>query len=350
MAVAPYIRRLRQLVGHELLVLPGVAVLPRDRDGRVLLVRIVDTGQWAAIGGAVEPDESPEEAALREAEEEAGVTLELGAVLGVLGGHSYRMTYPNGDRTSYVSTVFDARIVGGRPAPDGDETSDVRWWHPASLPVEQMSPFTRALVEDVGLVRGGASSLTAPAQPLLVVATGLPGTGKSTMAERAAQFLDAPLLAHDWAMSALRPYPALQAAMDSMEPSGHRMVGWSILCSMARAQLRRGSSVVLDGVAGPPEVERCRRTAEAEGGELAVVLTECPDEGVHRSRIEVRRRGIPDWYELDWAHVQESRARWTPPDGVGLCLSATDSVEANARELCAFISRERRPPGIGGTG
>jgi ADP-ribose pyrophosphatase YjhB (NUDIX family) len=152
-AISPYIRRLRQLVGHELLVLPSVGVFPRDAEGRVLLVRTVDTHQWAAIGGAVEPDESPEQAAVREAEEEAGVTVRLGPVLAVLGGPEYRMTYPNGDQTCYVSTVFDACVIGGIPTPDGDETSDVRWWDPAQLPTDQMSPFTQALVRDVGLDR-----------------------------------------------------------------------------------------------------------------------------------------------------------------------------------------------------
>ena len=67
MAISPHVRRLRELVGHELLVLPSVAALPRDEAGRILLVRITDTHQWATIGGAVEPDESPERAAMREA-------------------------------------------------------------------------------------------------------------------------------------------------------------------------------------------------------------------------------------------------------------------------------------------
>jgi ADP-ribose pyrophosphatase YjhB (NUDIX family)/catechol 2,3-dioxygenase-like lactoylglutathione lyase family enzyme len=167
MAIAPYIRRLRQLVGTELLVLPSVAVFPRDGEGRVLLVRTTDTDQWAAIGGAVEPDESPEQAALREAEEEAGVVLRLGSVLAVLGGPAYRMTYPNGDQTSYVSTVFDARVIGGAPAPDGDETSDVQWWDPAGLPSGEMSPFTRALVRDAGIAPGsGAWRREPPAEPV----------------------------------------------------------------------------------------------------------------------------------------------------------------------------------------
>jgi 8-oxo-dGTP pyrophosphatase MutT (NUDIX family) len=149
--MSPFIRRLRDLIGNELLVLPSAAVLPRDARGRVLLVRLIDSGFWATIGGAIEPDESPQEAALREAEEEAGVRLKLGPILEVLGGPEYRLTYPNGDQTSYVVTVFDATVIGGTPTADGDETSAVAWWEPSELPHDQMSTLTRALLRDVGI-------------------------------------------------------------------------------------------------------------------------------------------------------------------------------------------------------
>ena len=151
MAVAAHIRRLRALVGHDLLVLPSVAVIPRDDAGRILLVRAIDTDQWTLIGGAVEPDESPAEAAVRETQEEAGVTVSLGAILGVVGGPAFRITYPNGDETSYVSTVFAATVTGGDPRPDGDETSAVQWWPADRLPYHEMSAFTRALLGAVGL-------------------------------------------------------------------------------------------------------------------------------------------------------------------------------------------------------
>jgi ADP-ribose pyrophosphatase YjhB (NUDIX family) len=151
MAISPYVKRLRQLVGHELLVLPSAGVIPRDDDGRILLVRLVDTDQWAVIGGAVEPDESPQQAAVREAQEEAGVHVSLGPLLGVIGGPDFRDTYPNGDQTSYVSTVFDATVIGGTPRPDLDETSAVRWWPCDRLPYDEMSRFTRALLDAVGV-------------------------------------------------------------------------------------------------------------------------------------------------------------------------------------------------------
>ena len=151
MAISPYIRRIRQVLGHELLLLPSVAVLPRDDHGRVLLVRAIDTDQWALIGGAIEPDESPRDAAVRECQEEAGVTVSLDRLLGVFGGPEFRLTYPNGDQTSYVSTVFEAKVVAGTPRPDGDETSEVGWWSGDNLPLGEMSAFTRALVDAVHL-------------------------------------------------------------------------------------------------------------------------------------------------------------------------------------------------------
>ena len=162
MAIAPHIKRLRELVGTELLVLPSVAVLPRDEAGRVLLVRIIDTNQWAVIGGAIDPDESPQQAGHREAAEEAGVAVELGPILGVLGGPEFRMTYPNGDETSYVSTVFTATVTGGTPRPDGDETSDVVWFDADHLPYDEMSAFTRSLLTAVGLGPSDTAASTDP--------------------------------------------------------------------------------------------------------------------------------------------------------------------------------------------
>jgi ADP-ribose pyrophosphatase YjhB (NUDIX family) len=149
--MSPFVRRLRDLIGNELLVLPSVSVLPTDDRGRLLLVQVIDSGLWATIGGAVEPDEAPEDAARREAQEEAGVELALGPVRGVVGGPEYRLTYPNGDQTSYVVTVYDATVIGGTPRADGDETSAVEWWDTTDLPYDRMGTLTRALLRDVGI-------------------------------------------------------------------------------------------------------------------------------------------------------------------------------------------------------
>ena len=85
------------------------------------------------IGGAVEPGESPWDAARRETAEETGVEVSLSGIRAVIGGPRFQHTYPNGDQVAFVSTVFDARIVSGTPVPDDDETTEVAWFDPAEL-------------------------------------------------------------------------------------------------------------------------------------------------------------------------------------------------------------------------
>jgi ADP-ribose pyrophosphatase YjhB (NUDIX family) len=104
--MSAHVVRLRAAVGHDLLLLPSVSVLPVDGAGRVLLVR--HTGHedgWAVLGGSVELGESPAKAAVREAREEIGAEVRLLRLVDVLGGPDYEVIYPNGDRTAYVTAV-----------------------------------------------------------------------------------------------------------------------------------------------------------------------------------------------------------------------------------------------------
>ncbi|HEX4127082.1 MAG TPA: AAA family ATPase [Acidimicrobiales bacterium] len=175
--------------------------------------------------------------------------------------------------------------------------------------------------------------------PQLVLITGVPGSGKSTMADVAGRALGAPVLGHDWVMSGLRPYDELQAELDAMGVRGHRGVGWSLLWALARSQLRRGSSVVLDGVARDAEVRGTRQLAAEEGaGECLVVMTSCADAGLHRARVEGRQRQIPGWYELEWDHVERVRSSWVAPDGLDLVLDAGEPMEANAAAMRRLLA------------
>ena len=118
MGIAAHIARLRAVVGHELLLAPSVSVLPVDQAGRLLLVRHAghDDG-WGVLGGAVDVGESPAAAAVREAREEVSADVQLLRLVDVLGGPDYEISYPNGDRTAYVTAVYEARIINGSPAP-----------------------------------------------------------------------------------------------------------------------------------------------------------------------------------------------------------------------------------------
>ena len=154
MGIAPHIAVLRAAVGHDLLLLPAVSVLPVDDAGRVLLVRHAghDDG-WNVLGGAVEPGESPAEAAVREAREETGAEVKLTRLVDVLGGPDYEFSYPNGDRVAYVTALYEARITAGSPAVSDGELSDLAWFGAGELPGLEMSRFARALLIAAGRLR-----------------------------------------------------------------------------------------------------------------------------------------------------------------------------------------------------
>jgi ADP-ribose pyrophosphatase YjhB (NUDIX family) len=151
MGISAHIARLRAAVGHDLLLLPSVSVLPVDEAGRLLLVRHAGHHDgWAVLGGAVEIGESPADTALREAREEIGVEVRLVRLLDVLGGPEYEVRYPNGDRTAYVTAVYEAAILTGSPNPSDDELSAVAWFAPSQLPGLELTSFTRALLSATG--------------------------------------------------------------------------------------------------------------------------------------------------------------------------------------------------------
>lgn len=151
--MSDHVRSLRERVGHDLLLLPSVAVLLRDEDGRVLLVRQSHSGQWATIGGMIEVDERPEDAARREAREETGVEVELVRLVDCLGGPSYRVRYPNGDEVAYVSAVYEARVAAGEPVPDRDEILEIGWFKPEELEALDLGELNRELLRECGLLR-----------------------------------------------------------------------------------------------------------------------------------------------------------------------------------------------------
>lgn len=132
MPIPEFIVALREKVGHAPLWLSGVSVVIRDDDGRVLLTRRADNGQWAVVSGVLEPGEEPSAAAVREAKEETDVDAELVRITSV--DVTEPITYPNGDVTQYLDVCFLARWTGGDAHVADDENLEVAWFAPSELP------------------------------------------------------------------------------------------------------------------------------------------------------------------------------------------------------------------------
>jgi predicted kinase len=175
------------------------------------------------------------------------------------------------------------------------------------------------------------------ARPVLLLVTGPPGTGKSTVAAHAAALLEAPVLGWDWAMAALTGFPTVQAALTSLDKAQYHRVGWSILGNLALAQLRRGASVVLDGTARTDQVALVRSVAVSGDARLVIVSTWCSDPDLHRAHVEGRQRRIPGWHELDWAHVADVRSRWETPIDAALHLDAALPLADNFASVTRLL-------------
>ena len=156
MTASDYVLALRRRVGHDLLLLPSATSLVFDDDGRALLVEDRDTGTWVAPGGAVDPDETPADAAARELWEETGLVGRPTRILGVFGGPGFVVRYRNGDAVSYVMTVFECVVDSGEPAADGDEVASLGWFGADELPAG-LSPWAQLVLPVVMRDRGRAS-------------------------------------------------------------------------------------------------------------------------------------------------------------------------------------------------
>lgn len=94
------------------------------RDDKLLFIRRASRhgrGNWQLPGGFIEPDETIEQAVVREVEEETGVIAEVEAVLGLRSRYD-----PESGNGMYVILLL--RPVGGEPRPDGRETDHAEFF------------------------------------------------------------------------------------------------------------------------------------------------------------------------------------------------------------------------------
>ena len=159
----------------------------------------------------------------------------------------------------------------------------------------------------------------------LIILSGLPGTGKSTLATGLSLALSSPVFSVD----------PIEAAMwrGGISKTQTGIAAYEIAATLADDHLKLGHSVIIDAV-NPVETPRAvwRKLAETHQIKLVLIECICSDETVHRQRIETRIRGIDRMPEVTWGRVLERRAEYEPWGDARLVL---DTSTGTSEELLA---------------
>jgi 8-oxo-dGTP pyrophosphatase MutT (NUDIX family) len=145
MPISDHLKAVRDKIGHDLLATTAVSISIFDSHDRLLLGRDAETWHWTLPGGALDPEEHPADAAVRECFEETGLLTRPQRLIGVFGGPEFMIRYPNGDLTYYTVIAFEAAVIGGALTPDGEEIASLRFVDRTEWEQLSISPSSRII-------------------------------------------------------------------------------------------------------------------------------------------------------------------------------------------------------------
>jgi predicted kinase len=160
---------------------------------------------------------------------------------------------------------------------------------------------------------------------VILVISGLPGTGKSAVAVAVAQHLQAVHLSID---------PVEDAMLVAGLPSGWTtgVAAYEAVRVVAEMNLSLGRTVVVDAVNESELARQTWRTAAANTGEpLRFVLLSVTDVAEHRRRLEGRVRSFVNLPEPTWEQVQARAQAYEPWSGEHEAVSADGPVSEVVR-------------------
>jgi predicted kinase len=172
---------------------------------------------------------------------------------------------------------------------------------------------------------------------VLIAMAGLPGTGKSAIAELIGARLLKPVVSVDPIESSI-----LRAGIDSDQPTG--LAAYLVAETIAEFVIQAGHGVIIDAVnAVAPAREQWVNLAARSNDRLKFIEVVCSDLDLHRSRLEARERNLPHLAEPSWNAVEQSLDEYSEWSGVSgavprLTLDSVEPLDELVERALAFIA------------
>lgn len=167
----------------------------------------------------------------------------------------------------------------------------------------------------------------------LIIVCGLPGSGKSSLAEVVSIEVSAPVFSVDPIESSI-----LKAGIKKSFETG--LAAYVIAETLADEQLKLGHSVIIDAVSGVIEAkEMWRKLAEKHNLKLIIVECVCSDSKLHKKRIETRVRNIHGIPEVTWEDVGKRREEYVAWGEEHLTLDSIRPTDELCRQALEYIRK-----------
>jgi ADP-ribose pyrophosphatase YjhB (NUDIX family) len=125
----------------------GSSAVVADDQGRILLQRRSDSGNWALPGGGMDIGETFAESAVREVREETGFDVRIDRIVGIYSDPGHVFAYDDGEIRQEFSICLACTIVGGSLQVSRESTA-VDFFPVAELPGLQMHESIRVRIQD----------------------------------------------------------------------------------------------------------------------------------------------------------------------------------------------------------
>lgn len=173
------------------------------------------------------------------------------------------------------------------------------------------------------------------AYPVLILMSGLPGSGKSYLSERLAKELPAIVVESDRVRKALFPQPTYTVQESAtVHRTCHELI---------RRLLRKGVRVIFDAT-NLVEFQRelLYNLAEHSGAHLLIVRTVAP-EPIIRERLEQRKAKGDSISDADWRVYRRMSQREQKIRRTHLCIDTSQDIEEAVRKIVRAVRRCRSP-------